>query len=89
MKQLFMILAMAVVSVTAANAQEEPKQVGEKVETKACCKDKKEKSCSKSDKKECTDKKECADKKKCSDKQECKKECSSKGEKKSCCKKEA
>ena len=29
MKQLFMILAMAVVSVTAANAQEEPKQVGE------------------------------------------------------------
>lgn len=83
MKQLFMILAMAVVSVTAANAQEEPKQVGEKVETKACCKDKKEKSCSKSDKKE------CADKKKCSDKQECKKECSSKGEKKSCCKKEA
>ena len=75
MKQLFMILAMAVVSVTAANAQEEPKQVGEK-----------EKSCSKSDKKE------CADKKKCSDKQECKKdqkECSSKGEKKSCCKKEA
>ena len=37
MKQLFMILAMAVVSVTAANAQEEPKQVGEKVETKACC----------------------------------------------------
>lgn len=86
MKQLFMILAMAVVSITAANAQEEPKQVGEKVETKACCKDKKEKSCSKSDKKE------CADKKKCSDKQECKKdqkECSSKGEKKSCCKKEA
>jgi hypothetical protein len=86
MKQLFMILAMAVVSVTAANAQEEPKQVGEKVETKACCKDKKEKSCSKSDKKE------CSDKKKCSDKQECKKdqkECSSKGEKKSCCKKEA
>ena len=86
MKQLFMILAMAVVSVTAANAQEEPKQVGEKVETKACCKDKKEKSCSKSDKKE------CADKKKCSDKQECKKdqkECSSKGAKKSCCKKEA
>jgi hypothetical protein len=87
MKQLFMILAMAVVSVTAANAQEEPKQVGEKVETKACCKsDKKEKSCCKSDKKE------CADKKKCSDKQECKKdqkECSSKGEKKSCCKKEA
>ncbi len=77
MKQLFMILAMAVVSVTAANAQEEPKQVGEKVETKACCK---------------SDKKECADKKKCSDKQECKKdqkECSSKGEKKSCCKKEA
>lgn len=76
MKQLFMILAMAVVSVTAANAQEEPKQVGEKVETKSCCKDKKE----------------CADKKKCSDKQECKKdqkECSSKGEKKSCCKKEA
>ena len=52
MKQLFMILAMAVVSVTAANAQEEPKQVGEKVETKACCKDKKEKSCCKSDKKE-------------------------------------
>ena len=83
MKQLFMILAMAVVSVTAANAQEEPKQVGEKVETKACCKDKKEKSCSK------YDKKECSDKKKCSDKQECKKECSSKGEKKSCCKKEA
>lgn len=86
MKQLFMILAMAVVSITAANAQEEPKQVGEKVETKACCKDKKEKSCSKSDKKE------CSDKKKCSDKQECKKdqkECSSKGEKKSCCKKEA
>lgn len=83
MKQLFMILAMTVVSVTAANAQEEPKQVGEKVETKACCKDKKEKSCSKSDKKE------CSDKKKCSDKQECKKECSSKGEKKSCCKKEA
>ena len=83
MKQLFMILAMAVVSVTAANAQEEPKHVGEKVETNACCKDKKEKSCSKSDKKE------CSDKKKCSDKQECKKECSSKGEKKSCCKKEA
>ena len=86
MKQLFMILAMAVVSVTAANAQEEPKQVGEKVETKACCKDKKEKSCFKSDIKE------CADKKKCTDKQECKtdqKECSSKGEKKSCCKKEA
>ena len=75
MKQLFMILAMAVVSVTAANAQEEPKQVGEKVETKACCKsDKKEKSCCKSDKQEC--KKD-------------QKECSSKGEKKSCCKKEA
>ena len=63
MKQLFMILAMAVVSVTAANAQEEPKQVGEKVETKACCKDKKEKSCSKSDKKECSDKKKCSDQK--------------------------
>ena len=77
MKQLFMILAMAVVSITAANAQEEPKQVGEKKKEKSCCK---------------SDKKECADKKKCSDKQECKKdqkECSSKGEKKSCCKKEA